>query len=345
MTERADANQMDPDAAHAEPEFVRMLEEVFARADLSMPEPGLETPTFYDDESDKLYVGREFTSVAEFARWFAVQRLGSLPYNAVGYHHTENPTPATWAGLDTLTNIYDYYSTKWSPWGLGPHLWVYAGNGPWRSGTPHIFVGTHPAHDGAGILTRNGRWLHIEHVHNGDTAPFPEEMKRISGELLAVVCSRHPHANREIPLRFIRDGGVENPGQPLGIMYHRDENPDWFPGAWPKTCPGLQVSHDDLDTGLLERARTHSPWLWATDDEGDDPISETGTLLAVDGATARREPTRQGAFVRQIAAGQPVTTTGYTDRGETVAGSSRWYRLGDDESWVHSSGGTYSVSL
>ena len=237
MSERADANQMDPDAAHAEPEFVRMLEEVFARADLSMPEPGLETPTFYDDESDKLYVGREFTSVAEFARWFAVQRLGSLPYNAVGYHHTENPTPATWAGLDTLTNIYDYYSTKWSPWGLGPHLWVYAGNGPWRSGTPHIFVGTHPAHDGAGILTRNGRWLHIEHVHNGDTAPFPEEMKRISGELLAVVCSRHPHANREYPAALYPGRRCREPRPTARHHVPPGREPGLVPGSLAQDLP------------------------------------------------------------------------------------------------------------
>jgi hypothetical protein len=124
MSERADETRMDPDAVHAEPEFVRMLEEVFVQADMAMPETRPESGAVYQDESDKLYVGREFTSVAEFARWFAVQRLGGLPYNAVGYHHTENPTPDIWAGLDSLTRIYDFYSTKWSPWGLGPHLWV-----------------------------------------------------------------------------------------------------------------------------------------------------------------------------------------------------------------------------
>ena len=49
--------------------------------------------------------------------------------------------------------------------------------------------------------------------------------------------------------------------------------------------------------------------------------------------------------MRQLAAGQPLTTSGYTDRGEVVAGSPRWYRLGDDNCWVHSSGGTYSTTL
>ncbi|MDF2758897.1 MAG: hypothetical protein K0S99_1529 [Thermomicrobiales bacterium] len=323
-----------------------MLESVFSQAEMGMPESTPEVGA-YHDESDKLYVGREFSTVEDFARWFAVQGLGAAPYNAVGYHHTFRPNASQWAGLGTVTGIYNFYHDElgWRPWGLGPHLWVYDGNGPWRSGTPHIYVGTHPAHDGAGIVGRNERWLHIEHAHDGDAAPFPPAMKRVSGELLAVVCSRHPHAQREIPLQFIRDSGIDNPGQPLGVMYHRDQNPDWQPGDWPKSCPGLQVSHENLDPDLIAFARARSPWLWSGVDDSEDPVSESGTLLAVDGATARREPSRHGAFMREIAAGQPVTTSGYTDRGEEVAGSARWYRLGEDNSWVHSSGGTYSTTL
>jgi hypothetical protein len=80
-------------------------------------------------------------------------------------------------------------------------------------------------------------------------------------------------------------------------------------------------------------------------DESKDPASETGTLLDVDGATARLDPEPKGAVVRQIAAGQPVPNSGYTDRGESVAGSARWYRLGEDDSWVHSSGGSYTATM
>lgn len=346
MAERPDDTRMDPDDAFAEPEFAAMLEAVFARADLGTLETTPEVAAAYHDESDQLYVGREFSSVEEFARWFAVQRLGALPYNAVGYHHTYRPTADTWAGLDSLTAIFNYFhdTNGWRPWGLGPHLWVYDGNGPWRSGTPHIYVGTHPAHDGVGIIDRNARWLHIEHMHDGDATPFPEAMKRVSGELLAAVCSRHPHAQREIPLQFIRDSGSDNPGQPLGIMYHRDQNPNWQPGAWPKSCPGLHVSHENLDPDLLAFAGARFPWPWPANGD-DDPVAEVGTLLPTEGATARGAPSRAGAFVRQIAAGQPVTTSGYTDRGEEVAGSARWFRLVEDDSWVHSSGGAYTATL
>lgn len=343
MSERADVTALSPDDTFAEPAFAAMLEAVFAQAELAMPETA-ETITDYVDESDQLYIGREFSSVDEFARWYAAQRLGGMPFNAIGYHHTFRPHAPNWGGLTSLNSVFDWFHNNngW-PLGLGPQLWVYDGTGPYRSGTPHIYVGTHPAHDGIGIENRNRRWLHIEHIHDGEVAPFTPAMQRVSGQLLAILCSRHPHADRQIPLRFVRDGGVDDPGQPHGIMYHRDQNPNWVPGAWPKSCPGLAVSHDNLDPGLLAVANAHSPWIWAG--PGADPVAETGTLLTVDGATARRDPSRAGEIVRQLVAGQPLMTSGYTNRGEIVAGSPRWYRLGDDDSWVHSSGGSYTASM
>jgi hypothetical protein len=179
--------------------------------------------------------------------------------------------------------------------------------------------------------------------------PFSEAMKRVSAPVLAVVCSRHRHADREIPLRFIRDGGIDNPGQPLGIMYHRDQNPSWEPGAWPKSCPGLQISHDNLDPDLLQLARQHSPWQWADGGGGGggggaaDPVAEAGSFVAVRGATVRRRPSREGEEVGRLTEGRRYPTDAYTDRGEAVEDSSRWYRLAIDATWVHSSGGVYTT--
>lgn len=60
----------------------------------------------YRDESDKLYIEKEFT-LEEFEQWYAVQRLGGRPFNAVGYYHTALPDVHHWAGLGHLTNIFD----------------------------------------------------------------------------------------------------------------------------------------------------------------------------------------------------------------------------------------------
>ena len=62
MSERTDATRMDSDAAHAEPRCVCMLKDVFAEADMAMPESLPESGTASRDESDNLYVGREFTA-------------------------------------------------------------------------------------------------------------------------------------------------------------------------------------------------------------------------------------------------------------------------------------------
>jgi hypothetical protein len=86
MSDWPDVTQVDPDDAHEHPAFERLLERVFAEAS-NEPAPTETAGASYFDESDKLSVGREFTDMAEFAHWFAVQRLGSRPYNAVGYHH------------------------------------------------------------------------------------------------------------------------------------------------------------------------------------------------------------------------------------------------------------------
>lgn len=335
----------EPDEMHAEPEFEQMLERVFEQGlEQGLEQGPAEELTIYHDESDKKYIEQEFT-LEGFARWFGVQHLGSHPYNAIGFHHTYRPVPEQWRGLASLHAIFVYYNThpkyQW-PWGQGPHFFVYSGEGPYRRGFPHVYVARHPAFSGYGITGFNQRVVHVEHIIDGDAAAFSETLMRVAGQVLAILCSRHPFADREIPLQFVK-GGRDNPPQPLGIMFHRDINPDWKPGAWPKSCPGLKVSHENLDPVVLRSAREHFPWNWSSNQGGEEFVFEVGSLVATQGALARSEPSRQGFEVLKLTKGQRYATEGYTNVGENVDGSSRWYRLSaTDYMWVHSGGGKYS---
>ncbi len=69
-------------------------------------------------------------------------------------------------------------------------------------------------------------------------------------------------------------------------------------------------------------------------------VAVHGVFRAVQGSLARREPSRAGAVVRHLIPGQLYETDGYTDEGQEVARSSRWYHLaGEPEhTWVHSGG-------
>ncbi len=135
-----------------------------------------------------------------------------------------------------------------------------------------------------------------------------------------------------------RNSGIESPEQPLGILYHRDQNPNWVDGAWPKSCPGRLVTHDNLDDDVIRYAK-----------EGGQPTpkkitikAEAGDLVAAMGAVARDAPRRNaGGNAPQLDKGKTYETTGYTDDGESVEGSTRWYRL-NNKKWVHASGGTYT---
>lgn len=292
------------------------------------------------DESGTYFIGREF-SLDEFRRWFAVQRLGGRPFNAVGFHHTEIPRPADWAGIPSLNNIFFKWFRDHLGWpeGKGPHLWVYSGEHGYSTGIPRIYVGTHPAHDGIGIDFHNGRYLHIEHIWNGDDVPFSDTMKRVAGEVLGIVCAPHAHADRQIPLEFILDGGVDNPGHPLGILYHRDEN--GIHGVRPKSCPGNRVTHENLDADLIAFARANG----RDPDRQDRPepaafVAEGGSLVAHRGAMARPAPGRAGEG-RQLTEGERCETVGYTDGGQDVESSPRWFQLGGGAEWIHASGGTY----
>ena len=70
-------------------------------------------------------------------------------------------------------------------------------------------------------------------------------------------------------------------------------------------------------------------------------VEEAGSLRAVQGAVARNGPTREAEVVRLLTAGERLATDGFTDQGQNVLGSTRWYRLAADGGWVHRSGGAY----
>lgn len=277
-----DTTTLDPDDAHLDAKYGMMIEEVAQQEgveplvpeampqpdeDLGTPVPDRQPPAeAYErigppdepesvpeaagDESAKFWIGREFT-LAQFKAWWSLQHLGTKPFNAVGYHHTWRPNRNTWAGIPTLKGVFDYYFNErgWKPWGMGPHLYLYAGNGNYRPGEQLVYVALHPRYDGVGIPYRNGRWLHIEHVHDGDAEPFPAALKELSGQVLKIVCSPNASANRQIPLKFIKVGH-NNPSSPQGIMYHRDLNPN----NPPKSCPGWKVTHENLDADVLRIA-------------------------------------------------------------------------------------------
>jgi hypothetical protein len=107
--------------------------------------------------------------------------------------------------------------------------------------------------------------------------------------------------------------------------------------------PGGDRTAGTINEYIWQTIDRLNEWLGAGEEPPPDVIAETGSLLAVQGATARRRPSRQGEEVRRLTAGTRHATDGFTDGGEAVEGSARWYRLAADGSWVHSSGGTYTA--
>ncbi|MGE3796944.1 MAG: SH3 domain-containing protein [Thermomicrobiales bacterium] len=331
MTESERAASPIPEDANQDSAFSDMLTAIFddqrARGGLQQPPPvGRD---IFQDESDRLFIGRELT-LDQFRSWYAVQGLGTMPFNAVGYHHTEVPDHRIWAGMPSLRGIFNYYRDElgWE-FGVGPHIWVYSGDGPYSQGSPRVYIGTHPAHDGIGIAGRNRRWLHIEHIWNGDRDLFSEAMKNVSGQVLAIVCSPTDAANRQIPLTFISGPGTDNPDTPLGIMYHRDQNPNWpGDGGWPKSCPGSKISHDNLDRDLIAFATSGNGVISSTD-------FMVGQRLLVDSGplNLRSAPGRKFAILAELEQGAEVTAI----EGPFEIEGHRWYRVSgppDGPGWV-----------
>lgn len=65
----------------------------------------------FSDQSGTFYIGRQFT-LQGFANWFAVQGLGTLPYNGIGIHHTWRPVGSQYVGPKTVNAIFNYYATR-----------------------------------------------------------------------------------------------------------------------------------------------------------------------------------------------------------------------------------------
>lgn len=190
----------------------------------------------YTDESAKLFIGKAF-SPREFAEWWSAQTFGTLPYNAVGIHHTAIPNRDQFQGLQHIHNIFAWYARPkpegcgW-PWGRGPHLWLCDGRGshPNSPKTPTIYVGTHPAHDGIGISYRNHRWLHIEAIDFYDDYGLTPEMEELWRFTLKIVCEQRSMPIRQMPTPH------DGPASPIGCCFHR------LAGTDVKSCPGEQLT-------------------------------------------------------------------------------------------------------
>jgi len=107
--------------------------------------------------------------------------------------------------------------------------------------------------------------------------------------------------------------------------------------------PGGDRTAGSINLYLWQTIGRINQWLHL-DTPPLSPTAEAGSLVAVSGAIAREQPSRDAAGVLQLTAGKHLLTDGFTDAGENVAGSSRWYRLAADHTWVHSSGGVYHAS-
>ncbi len=286
----------------------------------------------YVDESSKTYIGKEFT-LAEFREWFAVQNLGGAPYNAIGFHHTWRPTAADWKGLPSLKAVFDYYHYQrgWSV-GMGPHIFVYDGTGSYSPGKPLIYVARHPRHDGAGIYGRNRRWLHVEHITNGDAAPFSAAMNAVSAGLMDTLCER-----RGIPQKLITVG-VDNPGEPLGVMFHRDVNP----ASPPKSCPGKMVTRDAVQRLILDKDTTPvpSPPREPIPVPTEERVMEWMPCRVRKGAVIRQKESLSGSIVYTLPADNNGLVLDGVLKGDVVDGSADWYvvRTSGRIGIVHESG-------
>jgi hypothetical protein len=177
----------------------------------------------------------------------------------------------------------------------------------------------------AGDWTYNERGIGIE---QGDFAArsgqFSDDHYRRLAYLVAYLIQ-----TTGTPLRYAQAYGEE------GIIDHRTITPHR------RSDPG----QDFKRTRLLELVQAYlegtepSPWGSA-----DGTTWVRGSFTTVAGALARGEPRRGDNVIRNLPANTTLVTDGFTDAGEDVLGSSRWYHLAQSSGfgWVHSSGGTYT---
>jgi hypothetical protein len=103
--------------------------------------------------------------------------------------------------------------------------------------------------------------------------------------------------------------------------------------------PGGDRNAGTINLYIWQTIDRLNEWLGVID---GDLIPEAGSLVTVAGAVARSRPTRGADAVHRPVAGERLATDGFTEGGESVAGSARWYRLAAGGGWVHSSGGAYT---
>lgn len=181
----------------------------------------------------------------------------------------------------------------------------------------------------AGDWPYNARSVGIE---QGDFAAksgrFPDDHYRRLAYLVAYLIQ-----TTATPLRYAKQYGED------GLIDHSTITPDR------RFDPGPHFKRQQL-LELVEAYLTGAePSPWRSSSAAESGMTWTrGQLTAVQGAVARREHKRDNNVMRQLEAGKSYSTDGYTDSGETVAGSSRWYHLSAaaGHGWVHSSGGTYN---
>lgn len=174
------------------------------------------------------------------------------------------------------------------------------------------------------IAWQAGDWAYNERsigIEQGDFAArsggFPEAHYRRLAQLVA-----HLLETTATPFRYAIAYGED------GIIDHATITPAT------RSDPGANFRRD-----LLMRLVEES----FGSDHGTDPIWVRGSLLAGPGAVARLKPSREGGTLHRLTNGQAYATDGYTNRGEEVAGSARWYHLAQESGygWVHASGGQY----
>lgn len=180
------------------------------------------------------------------------------------------------------------------------------------------------------IAWQAGNWPYNERsvgIEQGDFAArsgtFPDEHYRRLAYLVAYLIQ-----NTSTPLRYARAFGED------GIIDHRTITPD------DRTDPGANFKRQlllDLVQGFLDGAEP-SPWA-----ASDGITWARGAFTAGPGAVARAEPRRGDNVIRDLTVGETFVTDGFTDAGQDVAGSSRWFHLAlsAGHGWVHSSGGTF----
>lgn len=200
----------------------------------------------HTDESSKLFIGKQFT-LPQFAKWFAAQNLGSLPYNGIGIHHTWRPRGREFVGTKTVKSIFDWYARPkpdglgWTR-GKGPHFWLYGGDNPdYHPGKILVVVGTHPRHDGIHIKYWNHRTVGIECFGDFDAQRMPEGCVKGYRILLQLLSKR-----RGQPVKINHGPSIDGPAAWQGGLFHRERPRN------PKSCPGNTTTHDWFDAAMTD---------------------------------------------------------------------------------------------